>query len=58
MPSNIGNGGGGGGGAANNGNLEKSIQKWVDLDNELKLLNDQVKELRTRKNDMEDKKID
>ena len=57
MPSNIGNGGGSGG-AANNGNLEKSIQKWVELDNEMKLLNEQVKDLRTRKNDMEDKIID
>ena len=40
------------------GNLEKSIQRWVELDNELKLLNEQVKELRTRKNDTEDKIID
>jgi ferritin len=54
MPSNLVNGGG----DANNGNLEKSIQRWVELDNELKLLNDQVKDLRTRKNDMEDKIID
>ena len=37
------------------GNLEKSIQSWVELDNELKKLNDTVKELRTRKNDVEDK---
>jgi hypothetical protein len=37
------------------GNLEKSIQSWVELDNELKQLNDTVKELRTRKNDVEDK---
>lgn len=36
-------------------NLEKSIQSWVDLDNELKKLNDKVKEVRTRKNDIEDK---
>lgn len=37
------------------GNLEKSIQSWVELDNELKKLNDKVKEIRTRKNDIEDK---
>ena len=37
------------------GNLEKSIQSWVELDNELKKLNDKVKEIRTRKNDVEDK---
>ena len=48
----------GSGGAANNVNLEKSIQRWVELDNEMKLLNEQVKELRTRKNDTEDKIID
>lgn len=48
----------GSGGTANNGNLEKSIQRWVELDNEMKLLNEQVKDLRTRKNDMEDKIID
>ncbi len=36
-------------------NLEKSIQSWVELDNELKKLNDKVKEIRTRKNDVEDK---
>ena len=35
--------------------LEKSIQSWVELDNELKKLNDKVKEIRTRKNDVEDK---
>jgi hypothetical protein len=37
------------------GNLEKSIQSWVELDNELKRLNDRVKDIRTRKNDVEDK---
>lgn len=37
------------------GNLEKSIQSWVELDNELKKLNDKVKEVRTHKNDIEDK---
>ncbi len=37
------------------GNLEKTIQSWVELDNELKKLNDKVKEIRTRKNDVEDK---
>jgi septal ring factor EnvC (AmiA/AmiB activator) len=41
-----------------NGNLEKTIQRWVELDNELKHLNERVKDLRTRKNDMEDKIID
>ena len=44
-------------GSSSNANLEKSIQKWIELDNELKLLNEQVKEMRTRKNDMEDKII-
>ena len=58
MQSKAGGGGSGGGGATNNGNLEKSIQRWVELDNEMKLLNEQVKDLRTRKNDMEDKIID
>jgi hypothetical protein len=47
-----------GSGGANNGNLEKSIQRWVELDNELKHLNERVKDLRTCKNDMEDKIID
>jgi hypothetical protein len=36
-------------------NLDKSIQNWVELDNELKRLNEKVKDIRTRKNDIEDK---
>jgi septal ring factor EnvC (AmiA/AmiB activator) len=47
-----------GGNGNGNGNLEKTIQRWVELDNELKHLNERVKDLRTRKNDMEDKIID
>ena len=36
-------------------NLEKTIQTWVELDNELKKLNEKSKDIRTRKNDVEDK---
>ena len=36
-------------------NLDKSIQNWVELDNELKRLNEKAKDIRTRKNDIEDK---
>jgi predicted transcriptional regulator len=36
-------------------NLDKTIQNWVELDNDLKKLNEKVKEIRTRKNDLEDK---
>ena len=35
--------------------LDKTIQNWVELDNELKKLNDRAKDVRTRKNDIEDK---
>ena len=35
--------------------LDKTIQNWVELDNDLKKLNEKVKEIRTRKNDLEDK---
>ena len=35
--------------------LEKTIQNWVELDNELKKLNERSKDIRTRKNDVEDK---
>jgi hypothetical protein len=42
----------------NTNNLEKSIQTWVELDNELKKVNDRVKDIRTRKNDLEDKIMD
>ena len=38
-------------------NLEKTIQNWVELDNELKKLNERAKDIRTRKNDVEDKII-
>jgi hypothetical protein len=37
--------------------LEKTIQNWVELDNELKRINDRAKDIRTRKNDIEDKII-
>jgi hypothetical protein len=39
-------------------NIEKSIQTWVELDNELKKINDKAKDVRTRKNDLEDKIMD
>ena len=32
--------------------LEENIKKWVVLDNQQKKLNEQVKELRTKKNDL------
>jgi len=37
--------------------LEKTIQNWVELDNELKKINEKAKDVRTRKNDIEDKII-
>jgi hypothetical protein len=37
--------------------LDKTIQNWVELDNELKKLNEKAKDIRTRKNDIEDKII-
>jgi hypothetical protein len=37
--------------------LEKTIQTWVELDNELKKVNEKAKDIRTRKNDIEDKLI-
>ena len=37
--------------------LEKNIQKWVELDNELKKCNDKVKEIKTKRNEIEDKII-
>ena len=37
--------------------LDKTIQSWVELDNELKKLNEKTKDIRTRKNDIEDKII-
>jgi hypothetical protein len=36
-------------------NLDKTIQNWVELDNELKKLNERSKDIRSRKNDVEDK---
>ena len=39
----------------NTNHLEKTIQNWVELDNELKRINDKAKDIRTRKNDVEDK---
>jgi hypothetical protein len=41
----------------NTNSLEKTIQNWVELDNELKKLNERAKDIRTRKNDVEDKII-
>ena len=40
---------------SNTNNLDKTIQTWVELDNELKKLNERSKDIRTRKNDVEDK---
>lgn len=40
---------------ATTNNLDKTIQTWVELDNELKKLNERSKDIRTRKNDVEDK---
>jgi hypothetical protein len=40
---------------SNTNNLDKTIQTWVELDNELKKLNEKSKDIRTRKNDVEDK---
>jgi hypothetical protein len=36
-------------------NLDKTIQNWVELDNELKKINERARDIRTRKNDIEDK---
>ena len=41
----------------NTNHLEKTIQNWVELDNELKKINEKAKDIRTRKNDIEDKLI-
>lgn len=35
-----------------NGGFEKDIQKWVAIDNQLKILNEKSKELREEKNDL------
>ena len=40
---------------SNTNHLDKTIKTWVDLDNELKRLNERAKDIRTRKNDVEDK---
>jgi hypothetical protein len=42
---------------SNTNHLDKTIKTWVDLDNELKRLNERAKDIRTRKNDVEDKII-
>ena len=34
------------------GNFEKNIQKWVAIDNQLKIVNERAKELRDEKNDL------
>ena len=34
------------------GNFEKNIQKWVAVDNQLKIINEKAKELREEKNDL------
>ena len=41
--------------SSNINHLEKTIKTWVDLDNELKRLNEKTKDIRMRKNDVEDK---
>jgi hypothetical protein len=33
-------------------NFEKDIQQWVSIDNQLKILNEKVKELRDKKNEL------
>lgn len=35
-------------------NFEESIQKWVSCDNQIKILNDKMKELRDRRSDLGD----
>ena len=40
---------------SNTNHLDKTIKTWVELDNELKRLNERAKDVRTRKNDIEDK---
>lgn len=39
-------------------NFEQSIQEWVTLDNQIKLLNEKMKELRDKKTDVNDKIFD
>jgi hypothetical protein len=34
-------------------NFETCVQQWVSIDNQLKILNDKVKELRDKRNDLE-----
>jgi hypothetical protein len=34
------------------GNFEQNIQKWVAVDNQLKIINEKAKELREEKNDL------
>ena len=34
-------------------NFETYVQQWVSIDNQLKILNDKVKELRDKRNDLE-----
>jgi len=33
-------------------NFEKQVQDWVSIDNQLKILNDKVKELRDKRNNL------
>ena len=35
-------------------NFEEKIQKWVSIDNQLKIINEKAKELREKKNDLEE----
>lgn len=39
----------------NTNTLEKTIQEWVNYDNELKTLHENTKEIRNKKNELEDK---
>ena len=32
--------------------FEENIQKWVSIDNQIKLVNEKLKELRVKKNDL------
>lgn len=38
-----------------NNTLEKNIKEWVNYDNELKILHENTKEIRNKKNELEDK---
>tara|TARA_B100001057_G_C22855523_1_gene952531 strand:- start:1305 stop:1649 length:345 start_codon:yes stop_codon:yes gene_type:complete len=37
--------------------FEDSIKQWVNMDNEIRILNDKVKEIRNKKNELTDKLV-